>query len=144
MKTLHSYGLKFCSLVILVCMALQIAACGTLLYPERRGQKMGHIDAGIAVLDGIGLLIGIIPGVIAFAVDFSTGAIYLPGGSRTELQQSNKMTVIYANPADLHDDLFLKNIIQSAMPQVNDADYRAVQFSTINRGTDLTKKVAML
>jgi hypothetical protein len=30
------------------------------------------------VLDGIGLLVFLVPGIIAFAVDFSTGAIYLP------------------------------------------------------------------
>ncbi len=31
-------------------------------------------------MDGIGLLFFIIPGVIAFAVDIDTGAIYLPPG----------------------------------------------------------------
>jgi hypothetical protein len=31
-----------------------------------------------SALDGIGLLLFFIPGVIAFAVDFATGAIYLP------------------------------------------------------------------
>jgi hypothetical protein len=58
---------------------LQLMGCGTLMYPERRGQRGGSLDAGVAVLDGIGLLFGIIPGVIAFAVDFSNGTIYLPG-----------------------------------------------------------------
>src|SRR5580704_8454769 len=62
---------------------MQLMGCGTLMYPERRGQKSGSIDAGVAVLDGVGLLFGIIPGVIAFAVDFSNGTIYLP--SRTKL-----------------------------------------------------------
>jgi hypothetical protein len=56
------------------------ASCGTILYPERRGQRAGRIDAGVAVLDGIGLLFFIVPGVIAFAVDFATGAIFLPSG----------------------------------------------------------------
>ncbi len=32
----------------------------------------------LVVLDGLGLLLFVIPGVAAFAVDFSTGAIYLP------------------------------------------------------------------
>lgn len=32
------------------------------------------------ILDGIGLLFFLVPGVIAFAVDFSNGTIYLPGG----------------------------------------------------------------
>ena len=66
---------------VLLCAALvgQLAGCGTLMYPERKGQKGGRIDAGVAVLDAIGLLFFIIPGVIAFAVDFSEGTIYLPG-----------------------------------------------------------------
>lgn len=55
-------------------------SCGTLLHPERKGQISGRIDAGISVLDGIGLLLFVIPGVIAFAVDFSNGTIYLPPG----------------------------------------------------------------
>jgi len=53
--------------------------CGTILYPERKGQLSGRIDPSIAVLDGLGLLLFLIPGVIAFAVDFNNGTIYLPG-----------------------------------------------------------------
>ena len=60
----------------------QTLGCGTILYPERRGQKEGRIDAGVAILDGIGLLFFIIPGVIAFAVDFGNGCIYLPRGGK--------------------------------------------------------------
>lgn len=54
------------------------SACGTLIYPERRGQTQGRIDPSVAILNGIGLLFFVIPGLVAFAVDFSTGAIYLP------------------------------------------------------------------
>jgi len=57
-----------------------LASCGTLLYPERRGQPAGRLDVGVVALDGIGLLVFLVPGVIAFAVDFATGAIYLPPG----------------------------------------------------------------
>ena len=32
----------------------------------------------MALLDGFWLFAGLIPGIIAFVVDFSTGAIYLP------------------------------------------------------------------
>jgi hypothetical protein len=68
----------------------QSTGCGTLLYPERRGQRGGHVDVGVALLDGIGLLFFLIPGVIAFAVDFSNGTIYLPGGSlRSSLDLNN-------------------------------------------------------
>lgn len=69
--------------VSLVAGASLVAAalgCGTIFYPERRGQRGGRVDAGVAVLDGIGLLFFLIPGVIAFAVDFGDGAIYLPEG----------------------------------------------------------------
>src|SRR6185295_5982840 len=55
-----------------------LASCGTILYPERRGQPAGRLDVGVVALDGIGLLLFLVPGVIAFAVDFATGAIYLP------------------------------------------------------------------
>jgi hypothetical protein len=63
---------------VLAATVLLYTSCGTLLYPERRGQTSGRIDPGVAVLDGIGLVLFIIPGLIAFAVDFTTGAIYLP------------------------------------------------------------------
>lgn len=55
------------------------SGCGTILHPERRGQPHNHqIDWKVAALDGLGLVLFFVPGVIAFAVDFYTGAIYLP------------------------------------------------------------------
>ena len=68
-----------------VVLTVQLMGCGTIMYPERRGQASGKIDAGVAVLDGIGLLLFIIPGVIAFAVDFNNGTIYLPHRLRSSL-----------------------------------------------------------
>lgn len=65
---------------LLIVSLLAQAGCGTLLYPERRGQLGGQIDPTVAVLDGIGCLFFVIPGLIAFAIDFTTGAIYTPGG----------------------------------------------------------------
>jgi hypothetical protein len=56
-----------------------LSGCGTLFHGERRGQPHSNqIDWGVAALDGLGLLLFFVPGVVAFAVDFSTGAIYLP------------------------------------------------------------------
>jgi hypothetical protein len=60
-----------------------LAGCGTLFYPERKGQLSGRIDPVVAIADGVGLLFFIVPGVIAYAVDFSNGTIYLPGGQST-------------------------------------------------------------
>lgn len=54
-------------------------ACGTLFYPERQDATMsGRVDPNILILDGIGLLFFVIPGLVAFGIDFATGAIYLP------------------------------------------------------------------
>jgi hypothetical protein len=67
--------------------------CGTLMYPNRRGQTGGRIDGGVAVLDAIGLLFFILPGVVAFAVDFSQGTIYLPGGPRGPYSRNGLKTI---------------------------------------------------
>lgn len=55
-----------------------LAGCGTLFHPERKGQVSGHIDPVVAIANGVGLLFFIVPGVVAYAVDFSNGTIYLP------------------------------------------------------------------
>lgn len=66
------------SILLSTTLVTQLAACGTVFYPERRGQISGEIDPGVAILNGIGLLFYVIPGLVAFAVDFATGAIYFP------------------------------------------------------------------
>jgi len=61
-----------------------LSGCGTILYPDRSYQKnRGGLDPAIVILDGIGLFFFIIPGLVAFAVDFSTGAIYFPADHET-------------------------------------------------------------
>lgn len=66
---------------------ISFSSCGYFLYPERRGQTQGQIDVPIFLLDCAGLFIGILPGAIALAVDFSSGAIYLPDKEkRSELK----------------------------------------------------------
>jgi len=61
--------------------------CGTLLHSERCGRPHGgRIDWKVAALDGLGLILFFVPGVIAFVVDFSTGAIYLPEPELTFLE----------------------------------------------------------
>ncbi|MDE1166795.1 MAG: polyribonucleotide nucleotidyltransferase [Pseudomonas sp.] len=71
--------------VVVAALLTQLTACGTLFWPDRRGQIDGKIDPVIAVLDAVGILFYVIPGLIAFGVDFATGAIYLPGGSTAQV-----------------------------------------------------------
>ncbi|MBB2493620.1 polyribonucleotide nucleotidyltransferase [Aquipseudomonas ullengensis] len=66
--------------VLAISLLSQLAACGTLFYPDRRGQIDGKIDPAVAAMDAIGILFFVIPGLIAFGIDFATGAIYLPDG----------------------------------------------------------------
>ncbi len=64
--------------VVTSLLVFQLSGCGTLLYPERKGQTGGRLDVGVVILDAIGLLFFLIPGIVAFAVDFNHGTIYLP------------------------------------------------------------------
>lgn len=50
------------------------------MFAERNGQDSGKIDPNVVLMDGIGLLFFILPGLVAYGVDFATGAIYLPAG----------------------------------------------------------------
>jgi hypothetical protein len=75
-----SGAMKALLLAVCASIGLQLAGCGTLLYPQRRGQTGGHVDTGVAVMDGLWCLVFIVPGVVAFVVDFGNGSIYESGG----------------------------------------------------------------
>jgi hypothetical protein len=82
-----------------------VTGCGTLIHPERRyAPNDGRLDWGIVALDGLGLLLFFIPGVIAFAVDFTTGAIYLPPsgyGDNTRPPTDEQLVTIEVPPTEL-------------------------------------------
>ena len=73
---------------VLASLLLQLVGCGTIFWPERRGQPSGRLDPKVVALDAVGLLLFFIPGVIAFAVDFNNGTIYLPPDSQASSQPS--------------------------------------------------------
>jgi hypothetical protein len=94
--------LRALTLLLAAFILIQAFGCGTLIYPERRGQTSGHIDPGVAILDGAGLLLFVSPGLVAFGVDFSTGAIYMPGRKdKAELGPTGPPVVVRVNPDDL-------------------------------------------
>jgi len=72
-----------------------ITGCGTILHPERRGQgrASGDIDWRVAGLDAAGLLLFFVPGVVAFAVDFHQGTIFLPSGGMAGLGKEPEQLV---------------------------------------------------
>ena len=91
-------GLKVTAAVTSVCLVFCLCACGTLMYPERKGFKSGSIDPTVAILDGVGCLFFLIPGLVMFAVDFHNGTIYLPPGetsSREPVRSLHGMTAVH-------------------------------------------------
>ena len=85
---------KTVAVLLAVVMMSQLTSCGTIIYPDRRGQKTGQIDAQVVLLDGLGCLFFILPGVAAFIVDFSTGAIYLPPGHKISSDATTKDGIV--------------------------------------------------
>ncbi|UCJ18508.1 polyribonucleotide nucleotidyltransferase [Pseudomonas sp. MM211] len=83
--------------VIAVTLVTQLTACGSIFYPDRRGQIEGRVDPLIVGLNAIGILFYVIPGLIAFGVDFATGAIYLPGGLNAQVSPDSLKDVVDAN-----------------------------------------------
>ncbi len=69
------------------------------------------MDIGVVLLDGIGLLFFIIPGVIAYAVDFSNGTIYLPGTKTTKAGHDRQDLKIVKFNAKYYTPDLLKHII---------------------------------
>jgi len=96
---------RILSIPLVVVLMLQVTSCGTLLHPERRGQPKGErLDSSVVVLDAVGLLFFIIPGAIAFGVDFYNRTIYLPadeGGSFRAPSDAGDMAVVRVDRGEL-------------------------------------------
>ena len=93
----------------------QLTACGTLFYPDRRGQIEGKVDPVIVALDAVGILFYVIPGLIAFGLDFASGAIYLPGGSTAQVSPEKLNEAIGADGKV--DNARLQVILESELGQ---------------------------
>lgn len=83
--------------VLAVTLVTQLSACGTIFFPDRRGQIEGRVDPLVVGLDAIGILFYVIPGLIAFGIDFATGAIYLPGGTTAQVDTRSLKDVVDAD-----------------------------------------------
>lgn len=106
-------GASFCALVL--------TGCGTLFHPERRGQCAGRLDWKVVALDALGLVLFVVPGAIAFAVDFYTGAIYLPpcdvGLSPTSDQQNDQPLAVRHIPRGKISQEQIETIVASHVGQ---------------------------
>ena len=76
--------------VVALALSLNLIAasgCGYIIYPERQGQTGSRIDPVVAAMDAGLLLLYIVPGLVAFAVDFTNGTIYIPPGGQSALDE---------------------------------------------------------
>jgi len=79
------------------------------MHPERKGQQAGRLDTSIVALDAIGLLFFFVPGIIAFAVDFNNGTIYLPGGSASI--ESDDINIVSIN-GELNNEMIERVVLK--------------------------------
>ena len=117
-----------------------LSACGTLLYPERRGQKGGRLDTAVVILDGLGLLLFLVPGIVAFAVDFGTGAIYLPGGRAEASDEFDK----YAYSGGALTEEEFDRAYEAQYGKKRDFDFENVQRIEVSDVEDMRRKYAVI
>ena len=140
---------RFLAVILCVTIVVKLAGCGTLMYPERKGQSDGKIDVGVAILDGLGLLLFIIPGLIAYGVDFHTGAIYLPpeGASLDDGEEhataEEGINVVYLDPDNMTAEA-IENAIAQATGITIDLDDKSIQAYRHAARSELVREVAKL
>mgnify|MGYP005801830375 CR=1 FL=1 len=67
--------------ILIVVMFLFLESCGTILKYKYIDKPVSNkLDWGIVALDGIGLILFIIPGIVAFSIDYATGTLFIPEG----------------------------------------------------------------
>lgn len=130
---------RFVGLGVLGILEIATIGCGTILHPERRGQPAGRLDWGVVALDAVGLFFFFIPGVIAFAVDFSNGTIYLPSEGAVRHFQS----------ADAHKSNELRSVAVAGEQVTPEAIEKTIAEETGRKvrllpGAYLTKKLERL
>jgi hypothetical protein len=75
-----------------------LGGCAAILHPERRGNSSGPIDVGPLILDILWFIPGLVPGIVALAVDFGTGAIYLGGGRSSKQRGPRRLAIAPGEP----------------------------------------------
>ncbi len=148
------FSTKLIVLMLAAGIALMPAACGTLLYPERRGQPRGTIDPGVLLLDAVGLIFFVVPGLVAFAVDFASGAIYFPPPAYGPPQPYGPMTqnpvrredlVKVQVPPDELTQAKIEQVVsqQTGKPVVLQAGgFRAAELSDLNEFGDQAERLS--
>lgn len=70
-----------------------LTGCAAILHPERQGNPPGPVAVGPLILDILWFIPGLVPGIIAIAVDFGSGAIYLPRGYHSARREPRRLAI---------------------------------------------------
>jgi hypothetical protein len=125
-----------------------LSSCGALIHPERVGQPRGQLDPAVVILDGLGLLLFLVPGLIAFAVDFGTGAIYLPpqyvGQRRTKTLNREGLVELQVDPDNLSRQQ-VESVVAEATGhtvRLTPGAYQAVKLESLSEMRDAETRLA--
>ncbi len=84
-------------LAISLVTSLCFYGCGTILKEEQINQPhSGKLDWKIVLLDGIGLIFFIVPGVVSYAVDYSNGTLFLSKDETMSLNGNSEGEILRA------------------------------------------------
>lgn len=133
--SLNRFGIGIVRALIFI-LAFELSGCGSILYPERNGQRAGGpLDVGVVILDGIGLFFFVIPGVIAYAVDFINHTIYLPHG-----RSSRKLVQIHIDGK--MDQAAVEDALQKATGKSINLDQQEMKATRLNSTYELDAEFA--
>jgi hypothetical protein len=140
---------RLCAVALCAAVAVNSSSCGTILHPDRVGQpRCGRIDPGVAILDGIGLLLFFFPGAIAFAVDFYTGAIFLPPYAcqkPVDGELVDGLHVIYVDPEEMTPERIEREIQRHTGQSIRftPGDYEVARLKNIGDFETSAREVAL-
>ena len=88
------------------------------------------------------MVLFIVPGVIAFAVDITNGTLYFPGGRghSSGSTGTEHMTVIRVNPAELNEKA-IQEIVKKHAGVSARADLRNVEIRELDRSENIEAKL---
>lgn len=79
------------SLVLFVAACLlTMQSCGTIFKSNQAGKMhSSKLDISIVLLDALGLVLFIVPGIVAFTIDYLNGTLFLPYGATAKLDNTS-------------------------------------------------------
>lgn len=82
--------MKKALLLLAVGCFLTIQSCGTIFKSNQAGKMHSKkLDISIVLLDAIGLVLLLVPGIVAFTIDYLNGTLFLPYGATAKLDNTS-------------------------------------------------------